>query len=489
MTFPAFYQPEQPESNPAGPDHPEKAPYVRMMEAARNAQPDWRRLSFPERAAYVRRLRKLLIRDKEEWIGLLGEEGAKTPMDALFTDLVTAAQGLKHYEKKAARMLRPRRYRRLGFLSERARVLQEPVGTVLLVAPWNFPLQLALVPAAAALMAGCTVLLKPSERLPRLNAKLRELLAETGFPAGVVQLAEGAREAVEGLIDAGPDKVLFTGGTEAGRSVYRRAAGRLIPCELELGGKDAMIVCGDAHVKRAAQAAVWGAFLHAGQACLSVERVLVHESVFAEFTEEAVRLTNSLRYGDRGWRDVGPLATRDGWEKAMAQLDEAVRLGAVVQTKGWEEGVDSPLFPPTVLTGVTPGMKIMQEETFAPVLPVMTFREEREAVRLANAVPYGLSASVFTKDRKRALRLARELETGSCSINNVIVPVSDVRLPFGGMKGSGFGRIRGREGLLAFCRTKTITRERGLAKSAVNWFPYRETAFPYMKAWLSRWYG
>ncbi|WJH37222.1 aldehyde dehydrogenase family protein [Paenibacillus sp. CC-CFT747] len=112
-----------------------------------------------------------------------------------------------------------------------------------------------------------------------------------------------------------------------------------------------------------------------------------------------------------------------------------------------------------------------------------------EAVRLANAVPYGLSASVFTKDRKRALRLARELETGSCSINNVIVPVSDVRLPFGGMKGSGFGRIRGREGLLAFCRTKTITRERGLAKSAVNWFPYRETAFPYMKAWLSRWYG
>ncbi|WP_099520946.1 aldehyde dehydrogenase family protein [Paenibacillus sp. BIHB 4019] len=464
---------------------------MKEMFAARAAAPGWRALPVRDRMQPIRFVRQLLVRDLDEWIALLGQEAGKTPMDALTTDLLTVIQAIAYYEKNTAKLLRSRRVRTpLWLAGSSSHIAYEPCGVAAIIAPWNFPLQLTLIPALAAAAVGNTVLLKPSEKLPLLSKRIAALIEEAAFPPGVLQLVEGGQAEAERLIDARPDKLWFTGSEAAGRSVLARAGAQLIPCVLELGGKDPMIVCADAHIERAARAAVWGAFLHSGQVCISVERVYVHESIYAAFLAAVVAYTRELRQAEGGsWSEIGALATEEGWHKVKRLLDDAVAKGASIAAGGLPPGAEPPLFPPTVLTGVTEEMQLMQEEIFGPLLPIMAFQSEDEVIRLANASPYGLSASIFTANRKKGLALAARLETGSCSINDVVRHIGNMHLPFGGVKASGFGRAHGEEGLLAFCRSKSVMVNAGRSSSQINWFPYREQAFSGLKQAIGYMYG
>ncbi|MCY9670205.1 aldehyde dehydrogenase family protein [Paenibacillus alginolyticus] len=453
------------------------------MYAARMAFPIWKTQSVEQRLRNLTRLRQLLVRDMDEWIMLLSHEAHKTPMDTLMTELYVTLEAIAYYEKHAARMLRTRRKRTpIAFMGARSYVVHEPYGVLLVITPWNFPLQLALVPVISGLIAGNAVLLKPSEKLPNIAAKLSSTLIEAGFPVGLCQVIQGGREVVERLIEAKPDKIFFTGGEGAGRNILQRAAAHLIPCDMELSGKDPMIVCADANIERAAAAAVWGAFLNSGQACISVERVYVHRQLYQPFLEAVLRHTRSLQQDIGGrWADVGGMTTTEAWSKVQSQLQDAISGGAIVEIGGLTPDAEPPLFPPTVLTNVTNDMRVMREETFGPILPILAFDDESDAIRLANDSPYGLNASIFTRDVAQGRKIADQLETGNCVINDVVRNISNMHLPFGGVKQSGFGRIHGEEGLLSFCQSKSIMVKRGRQNREINWYPYKETAFTSMK--------
>lgn len=463
---------------------------AQTMKLARSALTDWKDWPVAERLKVLGRLRRLLVRDMQLWIDVLQQEAHKTPMDTLTTDLMTTASAIAYYEKHAKRMLRARKVSNtLLYLGAKSYYIYEPYGVVAVIAPWNFPLQLSLVPAITALAAGNTVILKPSDKVPQTNALLDRMLLEAGFPAGVIQVVQGSISTVEALIDACPNYIFFTGGIAAGRSVLKRAANYGIPCGMELSGKDAMIVCADAHIERAARAAVWGGFTHSGQVCVGVERIYVQEDVYRTFVDAVVLHLKQLVQSATGWADIGGMTVDDGWHRVKLQLEDAIAKGATIEAGGLLTGAVPPLFPPTVLTGVTAEMLVMREEIFGPLLPILTYRDEAEAVAMANDSIYGLSASIFTRDILRGEKLARQLETGSCAINDVVRHVGNMSLPFGGVKASGFGRSHGEEGLLAFCRTKSITASSGRRSGEINWFPYKQESFEWLLKGMRWMYG
>ncbi|BBI33627.1 aldehyde dehydrogenase family protein [Cohnella abietis] len=465
-------------------------PEIAGMNKARDAWPSWKALTVKERLRILAKLRVLIIRDMDKWIDVLQTEAYKTPMDTLTTELMTVAEAISYYEKRAEALLRTKRMPTpWRFFGSRSYVVRESRGVVAVIAPWNFPLQLSLIPVITALISGNVVLLKPSEKLPLTNQLVTSVIREAGFPDGVCQVIEGGQATVERLIDCRPDHIFFTGGVEAGRNILKHAAKHLIPCELELSGKDPMIVCADALIERAARAAVWGAFMHNGQVCVSVERVYVHERVYTEFVNRVIVLTKGLTQSLTEWSDLNGMTTETGWQHCQSLVDNARSQGADIVAGGLAEGAIPPLFPPTVLTGVTPNMRLMKEEIFGPLLPIIKVKDEQEAVRLANESSYGLNAYIFAEDIVRARKLASQLHTGNCFINDVVQNISNMHLPFGGVKESGYGKIRGVEGLYAFTHAKSIMVNRGKRKKQMNWFPYDPKAFKWLKQAVRLLYG
>jgi acyl-CoA reductase-like NAD-dependent aldehyde dehydrogenase len=322
-----------------------------------------------------------------------------------------------------------------------------------------------MAPAVAALAAGNTVVVKVSERAPAVAALIEYLFAGAGFPPGVVTVRSDDAVAAEALVRAQPDLVLLTGSTATGRRVLELAAAAMTPVILELGGKDAMIVLADAPFERAVDAAVYGAFANAGQLCVAVQRVYVEQPLFARFVAAAAARAAQVRLG----ADIGPLHSVAQAARFEALVADAVARGAVLHTGGAVRGKRA---APAVLTGVTDDMRIMQEEISGPALPIVPVADEAEAIRRANASPYGLSASVWTTDPARGRRIAAALEAGSVAVNDVLKHVGNPDLPFGGCKQSGIGVYRGPEGLRAFCRPLAVTVNAGTARSEPNWFPY-----------------
>lgn len=422
----------------------------------REAQREWEARGAKGRAKVLARYAVWLGDNRDEIERLLIAETGKSATDAA-QEVPLLIMILSYYIKTVEKAMAPdSRPAPLPFLSiKKIAVHYRPRAVVGIIAPWNYPVANAMMDAIGALAAGAAVLLKPSERTPLTAEVLLRGWLDSGAPE-VLALAQGAREVSEAVID-NSDYIQFTGSSATGVKVMERAARRLTPVSLELGGKDPMIVLEDADVELAANAAVWGAMFNAGQTCVSVERVYVLEQVYDQFVAAVVKAVQNLKMGSGEGYDFGALIDESQVAVTAKHVDDALAKGARALTGGKRsEGVGS-FYPPTVLVDVDHSMACMTEETFGPTLPIMKVSSVGEAVRLANDSPYGLSAAVFSKDVERAKDIALQLDCGAVNVNDVISNLMCTTAPMGGWKTSGIGaRFGGVDGVRKYCRQETV---------------------------------
>jgi succinate-semialdehyde dehydrogenase/glutarate-semialdehyde dehydrogenase len=448
------------------------------VEAARAAFPAWSALPFRERARYLLRAREVLVGRADEMARLVAREQGKPEAEGHAAEVLPALDALKHLASSSEEALREEDVESavLVLAHKEGRLLQVPYGVVLVISPWNYPLSLPLICVATALAAGNTVVLKPAPATTLTGLEVGEVFRRAGLPPGVVNVVATDDAVAAALVeDPRVGKIVFTGSVATGKRVMAAAARNLTPVVLELGGKDAAVVCRDADLDLAAQGIVWGAFLNAGQTCASVERVYVEAPVADAFVRKVVERTRALRTGDpaRADTDMGPLTLERQRRIVEEHVADAVARGATVETGGETPSGPGFFYPPTVLTKVTHEMRIMREETFGPVLPIMTVSGLDEAIRLANDSDYGLTASGWTRDAATARRLQHELQAGAVSINDCISTFGEPAAPWGGFKQSGIGRTHGLAGLREMVQWKYVTRDPARAPK-LWWYPYGE---------------
>lgn len=432
---------------------------VAAVARARAAQPAWAGLPFGQRAKIFKRFHDRLLRDQDSLMDVIQAEGGKSRRDA-FVEVFAVAAETRYYAQHGGRFLRARRVQAAIPLRDRVKVAYRPVGVVGVISPWNFPFMLSITDAIPAMLAGNTVVNKPASLTPLSVHWARNKLIEAGLPEGVFQVVTGpGSELGDTLIDH-VDSIMFTGSAATGRHVAERAAGRLIPFSLELGGKNALLVLPDANMKHAARVAVEGAFNNCGQVCVNWERVYIHKDIYDRFLAELLRQVQGVRLGSDGGFDIdlGSLISGGQLEVVEEHLQDATAKGARILYGGKRRPDLGPLFyEPTIVEGVTPDMVAYAEETFGPLLAVYRVGSVEEAIRLANDSRYGLHFGVFTANRRLGERIAAQLDAGSVSVNDTYVSWAAMAAPMGGFKQSGVGRRHGgAEGIRKFTEPQTI---------------------------------
>jgi acyl-CoA reductase-like NAD-dependent aldehyde dehydrogenase len=444
---------------------------------ARASQATWNALGLRRRVELLREFQRRLYEKKSEVARVITREAGKPYVEALTTEVGVVLDASRFLIENAVALLRdqPVPHGSLAMKTKAGRLVREPFGVIGIISPWNYPFSIPSTEALAALVAGNAVVLKPSELTTLCALQLKTLLHEAGVPRNVFQVVPGDGPTGVALINSQIDKIIFTGSVPTGKRVAQTAATRLLPTVLELGGKDSMLVRDDADVDTASSGAVWGAFVNAGQACLSVERCYAHRSLYERFAAECARKTEMLRVGNGmdEQTDVGPLIHERQLAIVEAHVEDARQRGARVLTGGrrlTELGAN--FYAPTVLTDVTHEMRIMREETFGPVLPIMAFDTDEEAIKLANDSDFGLAASVWTRDRQRGEALARKIQAGTVMVNDVVTCFGISEAPHGGVKASGLGRTHGSYGLEEMLRVKYIDSDKLPRLKKVWWYGY-----------------
>ncbi len=460
------------------------------VDRARKAQREWATRSFDERAEVLWNLVDQFVERQDEIVELVVKETGKALNEAISMEVMAPCMQISHYAKRGASYLATRTRRPSGIMkfTKKVTLVYQPLGVVGLITPWNGPVALAANPLAQAVMAGNAVVHKPSEVTPFSAVLLEEMTRAAGFPKDLYQVVQGDGATGAALVDAGVDKISFTGSVATGRKVGEACGRNLVPVTLELGGKDAMIVCRDADLDRAADGAVRGSFFNTGHYCCGTERVYVPEAVYEPFVEKVVAQTKTLRQAERGASDVGAVF----WDKQMeiieAHMADAREKGAKVLVGGERNrSLAGYFFPPTVVVDVDHDMDLMRRETFGPIVAIQKVRDEEEAIELANDSAYGLSGNVWTTDLERGEQLARRMLTGSVSVNDIAVTYGIPEAPFGGVKESGVGQVNGEIGIRGYCHVHPVIVD--TSKKAQGGYPYTEESAAGMKKMIKTVFG
>ncbi len=443
-----------------------------VVARARAAQPAWHALGFDGRAKVMYRALDILLENQDRFMDVIMRETGRSRVETIMMEMFPACDSLAYYAKRAKKLLADKKPGLHLLRTKKLVITYKPLGVIGIITPWNGPFILSLNPSVQALMAGNTVVIKPSEVTPMSGRLVAELFQEAGLPKDVLTVVAGDGATGAALVEGGVDKISFTGSVATGRKIGEACGRNLIPCTLELGGKDPMIVCGDADLDRASKGAVFGGFMNAGQFCCSTERVYVVDAVAEAFIDKVVTHVMALRVGSDGDFDIGPMI----FEKQIAvierHVEDARAKGAKILVGGKRSARGGLFYEPTVLTDVTNDMLIMKEETFGPVLPIMRVKDEAEALRMANDSVYGLSSNVWTRDAVKAVRIAKQIDSGSVCVNDSSVTYGAVEAPFGGRKSSGVGQVNGEAGLKGYCFAQPIILDRFNAKEEAVWYPY-----------------
>ncbi|MCP5015935.1 MAG: aldehyde dehydrogenase family protein [Ketobacter sp.] len=446
---------------------------------ARLAKQRLDKLTLDVRLDSVRKLIDYIVQNRDEIIDVLCRETRKSRTDALVSEVLGVLDNFEWLLHNAKSVLKDKKVSTpITLLGKKSRIIHAPLGTVLVIAPWNYPLHIGLTSILAAYVCGNAVVFKPSELTP-MQGLFEKLFSIDPILQQSIQVVYGTGVTAQRLIDQKPAKVFFTGSARTGRKILSQCANALIPVDLELGGKDQAIVFEDVNLRRAVKGVIWGALTNAGQSCSSVERVYVQQRIYDEFVEMAQQEIDRLviNSGDAGNADIGGMTADFQLDIVHAQVQDARAKGAHILTGGSPLDENELFYLPTLITNVDSSMAVTKEETFGPLIPIMPFSTEEEVIRLSNDTEFGLSASVWSADLKRANRVARMLECGAVSINNVMLTEGNPGLPFGGTKNSGYGRQKGVEGLLGYTCSKSILIDTNSSKIEPNWYPYTRSKY------------
>ena len=467
---------------------------VGAVEAASDAFPAWSRTPVKERQKMIGRWLEIMLEERDELARLVSIEGGKPITEARLVDVFPGLETLSFYSKKLSKLLafKPVKPYQLLFAHWKAGYRFDPLGVMVVITPWNYPVGIPMAEIVPAVGAGNTVVFKPASATVLTGLLLGDMARRAGFPPGVINTVALPGSATDALLDhPNVAKVLFTGSVDVGRHVARRCAERIVPAQLELGGKDAAVVAADAAFERTARGLVWGAFVNTGQTCASIERAYIERPIFDRLVKRVVELTNEIKVGDpsESDTDMGPLTTKGQLDIVARQVEEALAGGARALTGGKKPDGPGFFYPPTVLVDVDDDMDVLQEETFGPVLPLVPVDSVDEAVRRANRSVFGLTASGWTRSKATGARLQRDLEAGVVTINDHAVAFGEATGTWGGVRESGIGRAHGAFGMHELVNVKYVMRDPGTDTAMPWYYPYDEDFASFLAAALPMLYG